>query len=138
MDKKKNENSSSAGQDGWTWGSSRVNCAEELFDALRKEIRIPLVPLALGGSLALAEDDVEPWMNKRGWVAFSCGDAGYFWRVKSASMGGPVAPTAEDAGRLWDDLLALGAAAEAAALTESVRPAGPKGSRKGKDSKPRI
>lgn len=113
-------------QSGWTWGRAPFASAQELAAQLAKEIVMPLAPLSRKGKAMVEAQDVQAWMFEQGWGPESIGDAGYFWRVNREGFAARMAPTLEDAERLWSAMLSMAALQEAQELGREVASSKPR------------
>jgi hypothetical protein len=101
---------------GWSWEKSKLQSAQDLGSVLATAFDPPLVALLWQGRAVLEPDQVEGWLNKRGWVAVSARDAGWMWMKSSAGGVHPRPAKPEDVNTLWTELAQWGAALEAAEI----------------------
>lgn len=93
---------------GWRLGKSDLESAEGLCKALGPEIDFPLHGLSWQGVSLVDSEEMESWMNDRGFVGVSLRDAGWFWMIQkkdeAGKSNGARLIEVSDVDRLWADL----------------------------------
>lgn len=96
------------GASGWRMGKIGLDSAEALRKALAREIDFPLPMISWQGVALVESEELESWMNERGFVGVSMRDAGWFWMIqKKDAAGKPDGARlieVSDVDRLWAEL----------------------------------